>query len=365
MEISKPASKPFYKPELDGLRFFAFLLVFIHHHSFTEKVAGLSLLHKIGWIGVDLFFVLSAYLFTKLLVLEFYKTKTISYKKFFLRRIFRIWPVYFIFILFCLAVNIFIGRNLDTDVLLRLGGLLTFTDNIVSVFHGYNSAIPFVAHLWTISFEEQFYLIVPLLILFLVRISQRQKLIFFFAVFIALNILRFYLISKNVNYLALWVLPFTHFESILFGIILGFFDKVTLKIKPIFWLILSIVCGISISSFDIAELSYHSALLCLLTGVSMVSVVTFTLNSSTAIKFLSNKFLVFLGKRSYGLYLFHLVGNKIGGAISNHIFNSLELISFIISLTTTIGMAVISYSVIEKPFLKLKKKYEIVKSRPI
>ncbi len=60
--------KGIYFPELDGLRFLAFLLVFVHHHPLFSKIPVLSYLHTNGWIGVDLFFALSAFLFTKLLV---------------------------------------------------------------------------------------------------------------------------------------------------------------------------------------------------------------------------------------------------------------------------------------------------------
>ena len=62
-----------YFPELDGLRFFAFLLVFIHHHGLFSRIPYFSILHTNGWIGVDLFFALSAFLFTKLLIAEYDK----------------------------------------------------------------------------------------------------------------------------------------------------------------------------------------------------------------------------------------------------------------------------------------------------
>lgn len=96
--------KRIYFPELDGLRFFAFLLVFVHHHILLKKVPIFSILHTEGWVGVDLFFALSAFLFTKLLIAEYNKTKTISFRKFYIRRIFRIWPIYFLFIGFSVAL---------------------------------------------------------------------------------------------------------------------------------------------------------------------------------------------------------------------------------------------------------------------
>ncbi|MCZ2392856.1 MAG: hypothetical protein LC105_03245 [Chitinophagales bacterium] len=69
-------------PELDGLRFFAFFLVFLHHHKLIADIPILKVIHTKGSIGVDLFFALSAFLFTKLLIAEFEKNKKIDLKNF-------------------------------------------------------------------------------------------------------------------------------------------------------------------------------------------------------------------------------------------------------------------------------------------
>lgn len=365
MKQFKIKEQSFYKPELDGLRFFAFFLVFVHHHPLFKDIPILSTFHTIGWIGVDLFFVLSAYLFTKLLVLEFNKTQTVSYRKFFLRRIFRIWPVYFLFIIGCLISLLLSRGHLHRDVVVRLGGLFTFSDNIVTVFHGYNEVIPYVSHLWTISFEEQFYLIVPMLILWLVKISFRAKIYFFVSILVLLTVFRLFLIQHTDNYLIFWVLPITHFESILFGIVIGFFGTIfSQMIKPLYWVLFSLLCFAPIPFFDIRIVNHNTGFIFLLTGLSMTGILQYALHSTKAAKFLSQRYLVFLGKRSYGLYLYHFLGIAIGTYFSKHFENNMVL-SFVISFLATIIISVISYSFIEKPFLAIKKRYEIVKSRPI
>lgn len=127
-----------YFPELDGLRFFAFLLVFFHHRDWFP-VPAFSYLHEIGWIGVDLFFVLSSFLFTKLLIAEYNKTNSINIKKFYIRRIFRIWPLYFCMIGISLIYYLFIaGKTFASIEPKRLWGLLTFTENFITAFNGYN-----------------------------------------------------------------------------------------------------------------------------------------------------------------------------------------------------------------------------------
>lgn len=357
--------KSFYRPELDGLRFFAFLLVFIHHHPFFQNIPVLKILNRIGWVGVDLFFVLSAYLFTKLLVLEYKKTNRVSYRKFYIRRILRIWPIYYLFVVFCIVYKLIIGGDFDLSAIYRMLGLFTFTDNIASVFWGYNQVIPFVAHLWTISFEEQFYVIVPALILFLVKTSYKFKIRFFIIVFISLLIIRTVLILNNVNYLTLWLLPFTHYESILFGIVLGFFEEYLPKLKTFVWIALALICFPILSRFNILKINLASNILYFLVGLFTTITVAASLKSELIQKFLSLKPLVFLGKRSYGLYLFHFLGIFLGAYISDRLFDQNLFYSFLISLGATILISVLSYKWIESPFLKLKKKFEIVKSRPV
>lgn len=118
----------FYLPELDGLRLVAFMLVFIHHTDLFLYLPYLSVFHHFGWIGVDLFFALSAYLFGRLLSIEYQQQKTISFRNFYLRRVFRIFPLYFFVTLNALALTACLNRQ-AIDIF-RIIGLITFTDNI-------------------------------------------------------------------------------------------------------------------------------------------------------------------------------------------------------------------------------------------
>src|SRR5690606_2476800 len=87
-------------PELDGLRFIAFLLVFLHHLPFPSEWLArsplLSRIHAFGWIGVDIFLVLSAYLLTRLAIEERRHTGRFDVVRFYMRRALRIWPLYFL-----------------------------------------------------------------------------------------------------------------------------------------------------------------------------------------------------------------------------------------------------------------------------
>ena len=87
-------------PELDGLRFIAFFLVFLHHLPFPKSILAesrlLSSVHTFGWVGVDIFLVLSAYLLTCLALAEVSRTGGFDVRRFYIRRIARIWPLYFL-----------------------------------------------------------------------------------------------------------------------------------------------------------------------------------------------------------------------------------------------------------------------------
>lgn len=359
-----------YFPELDGLRFFAFLLVFIHHTSFFSLIPGLSILRTHGWIGVDLFFVLSAFLFTKLLIAEHDKTKKISLKKFYLRRIFRIWPIYYLYIGVAIVFAIFFLDGSLSDYLgIRLNGLLTFTDNIVSAYHGYNT-IPLTNHLWTIGYEEQFYIFIPLIILFLVRSSYRTKAIAFGSIIILFTAARILLIQNETPHPAVWVLPITHFESIVLGIVIGFggFDFLQKKINSLILGGTGILMFIAITFLpDIDQTTQWINFAYILVGISTSLVLFSVLNNKYLKVFFSQKIFIYLGKRSYGLYVYHrlciVVAMKILDWTSLIPNNSLTV--FILALIFTIIVSIFSYQIIEKPFLRLKKKFEVVVSRPI
>ena len=103
-QTSVASSGRFYVPQLDGLRFIAFLLVFAHHGQRLSNLLSsgsigrsvLDFLERRGWFGVDLFLVLSAFLITSLLLIEYDRHRNISLRGFYMRRILRIWPLYYL-----------------------------------------------------------------------------------------------------------------------------------------------------------------------------------------------------------------------------------------------------------------------------
>lgn len=165
-----------YFPNLNGLRFIAAFLVIIHHieqfksisnfENYWDKIPFIGI---IGKLGVILFFVLSGFLITYLLLTEEQSFKKISIGKFYVRRILRIWPLYFFIILLAFLIlpniDLFVLPNFDKDVIysnlfLKLLLYAIFFPNLVLSLLG---VVPYASHTWSIGTEEQFYLVWPVL----------------------------------------------------------------------------------------------------------------------------------------------------------------------------------------------------------
>jgi Acyltransferase family len=145
----------FYLRELDALRAFAFLSVFLSHY-FMELGWSPRVIYILGH-GVDLFFTLSAYLITELLLREKDRFGHIDIKGFYIRRILRIWPLYFAFLAFVLLLKVIAApRGIPYSVLTLFAVFLGDTPGSSQIFIS-----PILFPLWSISLEEQFYLTWP------------------------------------------------------------------------------------------------------------------------------------------------------------------------------------------------------------
>ena len=149
---------PEHIPALDGLRGIAILLVLAFH---TELLPTLKPLARDGWAGVDLFFVLSGFLITRILLKS--RNSPRYFTNFYARRILRIWPVYFGILLFVFASERY--RLLgDSATSWWWISLATFTQNFYIGAYGWNALPDWLGPTWSLGIEEQFYLIWPLLV---------------------------------------------------------------------------------------------------------------------------------------------------------------------------------------------------------
>jgi peptidoglycan/LPS O-acetylase OafA/YrhL len=165
--------KRIFFPNLDGLRFFAFFSVFLFHSFFTKNpsiqenqvFAGLRWLTRPGDIGVNFFFVLSGFLITFLLLSERQFTGRIAIAAFYMRRVLRIWPLYFVVVLIGFVVfpwlKVHFGETTAHEPA-QLWYYLAFLANFNNIYNGSNT--PTLTLLWSVAVEEQFYLVWPLLV---------------------------------------------------------------------------------------------------------------------------------------------------------------------------------------------------------
>ncbi|HEY3402170.1 MAG TPA: acyltransferase, partial [Ohtaekwangia sp.] len=308
----------FFVPGLDGLRFVSFLLIFIHHSEDTP-MSFVNNMKEHGWIGVDIFFSLSAYLLTRLLRIELDQTGEIIFRKFFMRRVLRIWPLFFTYLTGIILITAF-TQQVTSENGFRIVSLFTFTDNFFTAVYGFNP-IQFTGHLWTIAYEEQFYLLLPFIMLFIYRMSAGKKVVFLASIVLTGFLIRFLFIFYGVKHPAIWVLPITHFESIITGMVLGLSDLRSLEKKRIPILIITVLAGCLILFLPgTGVISYHLMILYPCIGIFSGGVVALSITAKdTFIKgIFTSPLLSYLGKISFGLYVFHGVCLVATGYVLRH-----------------------------------------------
>ena len=368
----KAGERPrFYRPELDALRFFAFLGVFLHHA--TGK--SIPLLSSMGSFGLSLFFCLSAFLITELLQLEKERTGTIQIKSFYIRRMLRIWPLYFGFMgLIALTGHIWHTLYLPWALILAYCLLV---GNIYTARHGYTYNP--VGPLWSISIEEQFYVAWPTLNL----LCSRRALAVFSWLLIPSGALGvWYLLRHGATpFVGVWTNTLVEFQLFGAGSLLA----------------LALRARVPRTAFPVRVVGALASLLCWavaarycnvasdVAGASAGRVVCgYLLASAGAVLLIASGLglrrehvpapLVYLGKLSYGLYVLHLLALlcaercatwMLGGAASQEHHGLFSAVRLTIAFLLTFGAAALSYRFYEKPFLGWKEKFAVIRSRAV
>jgi peptidoglycan/LPS O-acetylase OafA/YrhL len=362
----------FYQPELDGLRFYAFLGVFVcHSFPFEAKFyARFSLpmpwlwgaIAKSGAAGVDLFFALSAFLITSILLRERQETGAISLRRFYLRRILRIWPLYFLLI----AVAVVLSHTMANQHLrwYYVAGYLLFVGNWVHAVFGRPESV--CSPLWTVSIEEQFYLIWPVLMKILRR---RGMIVAAIATFLLATV------SRLGFMLAGWSGGFIYYgstsrcDSLALGILLALFaDRLPRPSRGARWLLLAAgLTGWIVSSARLNEqpgpVDMRMVWGRFIVSLSAGAILYACLDSHSLL--VRGRWVVRLGKISYGLYMLHLTGILIALSLLHPGWGWQLLAAKGLGFVITVVLALASYRWIESPFLRLKDRFATVLSRPV
>ena len=354
-----------YYPALDGLRGVAILLVvFLHNFGFMNYFF-------FGWLGVDLFFVLSGFLITQILLETV--SKPYFLKNFYIRRLLRIFPLYYLLLIICLLILPHFLNHLNFNYYTsNQFWFWTYFQNWLYIFKTpYGDKI--LLHTWSLAVEEQFYLVWPLTIL----LFKKPKILLavVLIVLISVGVVRYAIWSFKIEDLAYSSLyTFTRIDGICIGCILA----LLMKIDPGFLrkyttLIVLLMAAIN---FGFYFLNHENAFT--LPYLAFVGYTTFAVlfgilvyeaaaGESKIIQLLfNNRILKFFGKISYGLYVYHWPVYVFLFPFFDDLFISHTNLSYKIAaigsgLTVTIiaiVLSLLSYHLFEKRFLQLKKRFD-------
>ena len=353
--------KKIYLPGLNGIRAIAAMSVIISHIGLGLEYYKMHNLNfqSFSTHAVTMFFALSGFLITFLLLKEKDAIGTIKIKNFYLRRIVRIWPLYY-FYLFIIIVAL--KFKLDYNILYYLFMVPNYPYAIRDAL-GATMTVAFLAHYWSVGVEEQFYLFWP----WIIKYSQNilKSLI---AVAFGYFILKVFLTISNVNETILLLLHYTRFGCLALGGIFAYLfyseNKIIIWFKRpvieiISWALLTIIFT---DIFTLPKIIDHE-IFSLLTLIIIINQVS---NPKKIIS-LENKIFDYLGKISYGLYIYNplvifLVSLVVKNYLTSNKILNLAVIYFITTLTIII-ISHLSYFYFENQFLKLKNKFAVIKSR--
>lgn len=338
----------------------ASLVVFAHIIQFKKEASLNSPINWIplGTIAVTLFFVLSGFLITYLLLKEKEATQNISLKKFYIRRILRIWPLYFV-ILILGYIMFYEGMGLEALILSVL-----FLPNIALTYHMLPDAID---PIWSIGIEEQFYLILPFLVLFSINIKKLTRT--FVILIIGLIILKYvasYLSNNSFFNFINDYLYLARYDSMFIGGLgaIWFFnskgdDKIA---KIIFSTPFQLFSYLSILILFYLNLYLEVPVIHQLYSIFFLLIILNLGTNNFSILNIENKVMTQLGKLSYSLYLTHKLTIFFLFDRCFIFTNQNKWLTIFIVYILSIIIAQVCYLGIEKYFLKYKSRFEVMKT---
>ena len=344
-----------YRPDIDGLRAISVFSVIFYHADFL--VYGKEIF-KGGFIGVDIFFVISGYLITSLILNELFLNDKFSLINFYIKRVRRIIPLLFLIALICTPfAYYFLLPSSLLDFSKSALSTLIFSSNFYFhhsglIYGGPDSSLKPLLHTWSLSVEEQFYIIFPIILIFLFK-YLKSNLLNFLIIFFFLSLFSTQVIAYKFPLYNFYFLNVRIWE-LLSGSIIAYLEIRFFKIKknhitnflPYFGIIL-ICLSIILLDDELSLPSFYS-----LPAVIGTCLIIYFLNKENFIyKVLTLKPLVFLGLISYSLYLWHYPLF----AFNNYInFTNDKDFTKIFIIFISIILSILSFFLIEKKFRNKK-----------
>ena len=370
------------------LRFIAFLSVFCFH-LLPDTVERLSFIHSAHLrtavatfsvstgFGLCLFFTLSAYLIATLILRERARSGTVDLGAFYKRRVLRIWPLYFTVLTAAFAAC---TLRLGFPGFKILAAYVFLLANCLEALHISAVVQPLmISHLWSISVEEQFYLLFPLA-------AKKLKVSFLYVLpgllWAVAVVTMVYQTRSGAPKVSLWYNSFVEFSMFAAGIAIALFFQgrslpslsrfqrgLVLLLGCLLFFAAQYLCHVRGSGLFISKTQAVAGYTMVMLGCSAVLI------SFLGYEGPLPKSLIFLGKISYGLYVFHVWCIELSATIFAHLFHismaegtaggRMAAGKDALALMLTVLAATLSYRFIEAPFLKLKHRFEVIKTRPV
>jgi len=360
------SQKGFYIPSLDGIRAVAVLLVFFSHTGFNHIVPG--------GLGVTIFFFLSGYLITTLLRMEFYKSKTIALKNFYIRRMYRLFPPLYITLLVSLTLSLigfFPGQP---------GGIGLFANffhltNYALIFNGAEGMLTGMTLLWSLAAEEHFYLIFPLVFLFLLNRYQLGTIakVFIGVCLLVIGWRIFYILVIGLpedvpgvfEYLYTYHATDARLDSLLYGCLMAvcfnpvlpnssLHERLDNLATPIWMAIVGAGILAILLTLLYRDLFFRESIRYTIQGIAMFPLFYFAIIKSQhwLFKPLNWAPIIYIGKVSYTFYLSHYLFIY----ASINLFGDSILVKNIAGFSITMIFCTLMYYFVEKKFAIMRKK---------
>jgi peptidoglycan/LPS O-acetylase OafA/YrhL len=365
--VATDQRKAVYFPGLNGIRAIAAsLVIFMHFNQFAYlfKISRFYPDTELAGIAVTIFFVLSGFLITYLLIEEKLRFGTISLSRFYTRRILRIWPLYYTIIILSFLIYWLIPfLHVDTD-LNKIALLFVFF--LPNYAYAAGLSITPVTPLWSIGVEEQFYAVWPWLFRNVSAARLKYTLLIFLLAFWALKIfLRYY--SNDLWYS---LISNTRIDCMAIGglgaYVLKMKKEKLLRViyhpatQALAWAVL--VFTIAYKPIHVASIFDHQVY----AVFALVLIMNVSTNPATLVN-LEHRLFDFLGKISYGLYVYHmplicLLAYLMSGlSLPNSL--PVQIGMFLLVYLVTVSVAALSYRYFESKFIHIKERFSRVLSR--
>lgn len=372
-----------YFPGLHALRFFAALGVFAMHVEYLKANWGLPsvymhpVVYEIPRTFVTLFFVLSGFLITYLLLTEKEQKGKIAIRKFYLRRMLRIWPLYFLVV----ALSFFVFPHIEAMQIPYLSvplpedftqTLLLFLLFLPQLALTLLPPVPFAEPAWSIGVEEQFYIIWPIII----RYSKKllRAILIFIGVMYLLKLAAYGIqtlyaensFAENLQYFRTF-LYFNRLECIAIGAIAGYivFAKKEKWLAIIYHPIVQTLALISLAVLFATGYTSHIVNHTVYAALYSIVILNVSTNPKSFLK-LENAVLRYLGKISFGIYMLHEIAIQLSIYYLQDFYYDpfatwySNATLYAVSFGGTIALATVSYYGFERVFLKLKAKHSVL-----